>query len=197
MNYPNIMLKLARFFFILAVIITIPGCKDNPTESKEKLEPIDFLAGDHEIEGWTRSLAERDFIDVRNSENLSEIVGELYEIYVKYKFQKAVKQIYEGEVGGASETLELRIFDQTSLDNAQKLFHHKSIEPNILNYIMWPNIGDEARLLSNGDTIFDFYYDKFYVWISISNRWDSSEAKNIAIIFATTVYHKIKKLYQP
>jgi len=200
MNYLNKLTLLALSFFAISVIISfISGCKDNPTENQKKLEPIDFLPASHEIEGWTKSLAPDDYIDARDSETLKEIVGDNYEVYVAHHFQKGVKQIYEGKVSDVSEMLELRIFDHLSIDHSQKLFHDKRIAPTN-NYVIWPNVGDEARIQENiNETTIDFYYDKFFVWISIPRRWEVSgnEAKNIAIIFAINVHDKITRLYRP
>ncbi|MBN1352635.1 hypothetical protein JXJ21_24825 [candidate division KSB1 bacterium] len=191
---------IKRIFSLCLILVSLStqGCKDNPTENKENLEPIDFLPVNYDIEGWTKSLAENDYIYATSSKQLEQIVGADYDIYVKYKFQKGVKQIYEGKIGGADETLEVRIFDQLSMEYSQDLYHDKKIAPTT-TYSILPNTGDEARIqrIIESGTLIDFYYDKFYVWISISGRWGETEARAVARVFAIEISDKIRQLYNP
>lgn len=191
--------KFFWVFLCIAFVLVVNGCKDNPTQNKEKLEPFDFLPNNFDIEGWTKALGEGDYVDARDSETLAEIVGENCEVYMSHKFQKGVKQIYEGKIDGANEVLEVRIFDQLSIEHAQKLYHDKKIAPG-LNYSLWPDIGNEARIQQipeDSGTLIDFYYDKFYVRIYISGRWGETEARAVARFFAVDISDKITKIYRP
>jgi len=186
----------------LLLTLLLINCKDNPTENKARLIPSFFLLESNEVEGWTRSLELGNFIEAENAEGLAEIFRnepnqkQLTETFMAFHFVRGVKQIYDGRIGGATETLALRIFDMKMINHAQALFYDKVIKPPSFDFL--DTIGDEGRISvssSDNNISIDFYYDKWYVWIFIRGRWGAMEAKIIALKFAEKVSQKLRQYY--
>lgn len=188
--------------FILFVIFLFISCEDDSLD-REKVVPSLFLPESNEIGGWERSYQTGHAVEAENEEQLSELLKSddrqklLKEILMSLDFKRGIKQVYEGKIKSATETIEIRIFDLKYAKQAQGYFYHKDIKPQKYDYL--DNLGDEARisLISAENNVqIDFYYDKWYAWLYIRGRWSPSDAQNIAFIFSQKIFEKML-LYYP
>lgn len=185
-------------FFILITI----SCEDNPLD-RNKVVPSMFLPESNDISGWERSYQAGHAVEAENAEQLTELLkGDdrqklLHEILMSMDFNRGVKQVYEGKIKSATETLEIRIFDLKFAKQAQGYFYHKDIKPVKYDYL--DNLGEEARITlisAESNVQIDFYYEKWYAWLYVRGRWSASDAQNIAYIFGQKIYEKMR-LYYP
>lgn len=198
-----IRLKNMRKFCIplFFILITI-SCEDNPLD-RNKVVPSMFLPESNDISGWERSYQAGHAVEAENAEQLTELLkGDdrqklFHEILMSMDFNRGVKQVYEGKIKSATETLEIRIFDLKFAKQAQGYFYHKDIKPVKYDYL--DNLGEEARITlisAESNVQIDFYYEKWYAWLYVRGRWSASDAQNIAYIFGQKIYEKMR-LYYP
>jgi hypothetical protein len=196
-------MSYSKIVLIPLLILTLfsPGCEEDPTEP-DQLVPAAFLPENNEISGWIRNFEVGNFIEAENTDGLVELFeGEanqkqLAETFIAHYFTRGVKQVYQGNIKGATEYLEIRLFDQETPTHAQELFHDKKIKPASFSYL--DEIGDEGRIaITTSESIVtvDFYYEKWYGWFSISGRWGASEARQVALNFADLIYSKLLQYY--
>ncbi|MCI0513593.1 hypothetical protein L0128_10310 [candidate division KSB1 bacterium] len=187
---------------ILMLMLGGLSCKDNPTDLRARMIPSVFFPGDNVIAGWERSLAADHFIEAEDTNGLLEILKSekqqklIAETLIAYHYLRGAKQVYEGKIKGATETLELRIFDLEFPNQAQGYFYDKGVMPAAYDFLQ--TVGDEGRISISSaasNIVIDFYYDKWYTWIYISGRWSAYDAKNVALRFAEKVFDKMLELY--
>jgi hypothetical protein len=189
------------FLFGLLLILLSISCEDNSL-NREKVVPSLFLPESNEIAGWERSYQIGHAVEAENEEQLGELLKSddrqklLKEILLSFDFKRGIKQVYEGKIKSATETIEIRIFDLKFAKQAQGYFYHKDIKPAKYDYL--DNLGDEARITlisAESNVQIDFYYDKWYAWIYIRGRWSASDAQNIAFIFGEKIFQKMLEYY--
>ena len=194
--------NMIKYLIALLIILAGLSCDDNPLD-REKVVPSLFLPESDEIAGWERSLQTGHAVEAENAEQLAELLKSddrqkvLQEVLLSFNFIRGIKQVYEGKIKSASETIEIRIFDLKLPKQAQGYFYHKDIKPSKYDYL--DNLGNEARITlisAESNVQIDFYYEKWYAWLYIRGRWSASDAQNIAFIFGQKIYEKMR-LYYP
>ncbi len=170
------MLILSLFcFFIFCA-------KESPEQ--EPKDVVELIPLDNEISGWTRSSAMR---IAENETQLYDLIDGEATIYVERGFAKCAFQDYADSA--AIIELNLRIFDQEDSANAHSVYAYLE-QPGS---IPWTdgNAGVEARYIMVGYSyILDFYDDKFYVNITISDN--TASGLSVAKLFALNISSAIR-----
>ena len=170
-------------FLILSIIFS---CSKDKGSNPEALTPEDLLIKDNEISGWVRS---GDFWTASSAGDLNNYINGEAVIYTNRGFVEAAKQEYQGNILGNTETIELRIFDQGTSENAQSVFDELVLQMS--SPIDWTSdSGNWAKIerfpLSQK---LIFWKEKYFVSLTITSGLD--EALNVLKTFGNNVYVKI------
>lgn len=177
---------MRNLFFFLFTVGLLFFCSKDKSSNPKALTPEDLLTKDNEISGWVRS---GDFWTASNAGDLNNHIDGEAVIYTNRGFVEAAKQGYQGEVLGNTESVELRIFDQGTAENAQSVFDE--LVRQMSNPVDWnTNSGRMAKVerfpLSQK---LMFWKSKYFISLSITSGLD--EALNILKTFANNVDSKI------
>ncbi len=143
-------------------------------------DAIELIPLDNEISGWNRDGAMR---TAENETQLYELIdGEAVD-YLNNGFVKCAFQMFLGDVSGSTVDLEVRAYDMADSTNSNAIYDvfERGQTP-------WTQgqAGSEARIeQSLFSCTVDFWDDKFYVWVTISDA--SEPALDIAKLFALNV----------
>jgi hypothetical protein len=136
-------------------------------------------------------------MDIAENETQLEgfIDGEA-QIYIDNGFVKFVRQIFQGDISGASKQLELRIFDMGDTTNAKNVYD----DVGVGSETPWndpDHAGVEARIDETllFDYKIDFWDDNFYVWVTIYDE-KTPAGLNLAKVFAINVSTAIRDTTQ-
>ena len=175
---------LSICFFI---IIVIAGCsKDSITNSKA-VTPEDILTKDDEISGWKRS---GESWTANSSGELNTYIDGEEPVYTRNGFIEAAMQKYEGTVLSSAVTVEQRVFDQGSKENAASLLDELVLD--LVNPIDWSTgAGDAAKIerLSMSQKIL-FRKSNYFISLTITSHLD--EALDVLKTFAINIDSKIE-----
>ena len=175
-------LKIPSFFIIIAVCLS--GCSKDSSTNATPVTTEDIITRDDEISGWNR--AGGSWTANTSGELNTHINGE-EPVYTRHGFVEAAMQRYEGKVLTSSATVELRIFDQSSEDNASGLFEELLLQ--LVNPISY-TVADDAKIerfpLSQKIV---FRKSKYFVSLTITSGID--EALDVLKTFAGNVDSKI------
>lgn len=144
-------------------------------------DAVELIPLDNEISGWSRNGA----MDIAENETkLYELIDGEGTTFVENGFVKFVRQYFSGQVEGRDVDMELRVVDMADPGNANAVYDAVATG----NETPWTQgqAGVEARI---EQSLFayevDFWDDKFYVWLTISDPTET--ALNIAKLFALNV----------
>lgn len=176
-------------FLVLCFLCVLFGCGGNDSdETKSLLNPIDLIPRDNEISGWAR-LGTYD--EANDYDSLYAVIDGGAQVFIDNGFVSAVFQQYKC-VSSSSECatalVSLRIYDQGSEENAQKVYD--TVATGIGT--PWNGAGTEARIDESAIASYtiEFWRKNFYVQVIIDDK--SDEALNIAKLFASHVSGKIR-----
>lgn len=151
------------------------------------MTPEELLIKDNEISGWVRS---GDFLTATSAGELNNRINGEAVIYTNRGFVEAVKQEYQGNILGNTETIELGIFDQGTDENAQSVFDELVLQMS--SPIDWMADSDDwakiERFPLSQKLI--FWKEKYFVSLTVTSGLD--EAMNVLKTFGNNVYVKIK-----
>lgn len=168
---------------ILSLFCFLIFCtRESPEQQPKEVEELVPL--DNEISGWKRSSAMR---IAENETQLYDLIDGEATIYVERGFAKCAFQDYNDSA--AIVELNLRIFDQKDSINAHAVYDYLE-QPGS---IPWTdgNAGVKARYIVVGYSyVLDFYDDKFYINISISDN--TASGLNVAKLFALNISSAIR-----
>ncbi|UCG44381.1 MAG: hypothetical protein JSU73_07205 [candidate division WOR-3 bacterium] len=144
-------------------------------------DAVELIPLDNEIGGWSRNGA----MDIAENETkLYELIDGEGTPFIENGFVKFVRQYFSGQVEGRDVDMELRVVDMADSGNADAVYDAVATG----NETPWTqdHAGVEARI---EQSLFayevDFWDDKFYVWVTISDP--TEPALNIAKMFAHNV----------
>jgi hypothetical protein len=143
-----------------------------------------FLPGDDEISGWIRS---EKVLRASNEEELYRVFNGGASLYIQHGFRSYVGQTYKGPKG---TELEVYLFDQGTLQNAEDLFENPFTKPSRIKDIA--NLGEKARIDMTPLFCYgvDFIQKGFFVRVIIQDR--TEEGLNVAISFARSISKRIQ-----
>jgi len=172
--------------YLLLTFSLLFFCSKDKSSNPKALTPEDLLIKDNEISGWVRS---GDFWTASSAGDLNNYINGEAVIYTNRGFVEAAKQEYQGSILGNTETIELRIFDQGTEENAQSVFDELVLQMS--SPIDWTSdSGDWAKIerfpLSQK---LIFWKEKYFVSLTITSGLD--EALNVLKTFGNNVYVKI------
>jgi hypothetical protein len=178
---------------ILIFLILLAGSAwaDQASARPEKLlETMNLLPLDDDIPGWKRS---EKLLGASNGEELYKIVNGGAALYIQHGFQSFAGQSYKGPKG---VDLEVYIFNQGTLQNAQDLYENPFAKPGRSKGT--PDLGERARidrtpLFSYG---VDFIQKGFFVRVIIQDK--TEEGLKVALTFAHHISKRInQKMSRP
>lgn len=181
------MSKALRGIMILAFAFLFSGSawtEPDPKSPEKSLGALAFLPGDDEIPGWKRS--EKVFRAL-NDEELYRIFNGGAPLYIQHGFRSYTGQSYKG----VKETeLEVYIFDQGTIKNAEDLFENPFTKPSQKKDLA--NLGYKARIDMTPLFCYgvDFIQKGFFVRVIIQDK--TEEGLNAAISFARFISNRIK-----
>jgi hypothetical protein len=182
MKYKAVFLFVAIFL----TMISLSCSKDKGSNPEDNvLDPVDLLPKAGEISGWTPQGEAEEWI----GEALYQPINGEAEIYIRYGFQEAAFQDYQGSGSWSNTMLSVRVFQQESAAQAQALYE----DPGSGTGTPWTGsdaAGTQARTeqLPLSSTV-DFYESKFFVTVDIASGQD--QALDVAKLFARNVSGKI------
>jgi hypothetical protein len=175
--------KIVLFFIIIVCAI---ACSKKETTSPEVVTITDLLPRDNEISGWTRT---GNSWWATSSSGLNQFINGEEPDYTRHGFVEGAMQAYEGSVLGTPATVEVRVFDQQSGDNASALFDELAVR--LVNPIDWSSgAGEDAKIerFPLSQRII-FWNSKYFVSMTIDSGLD--EALDVLRTFANNVDTKI------
>jgi len=182
-------MKIKRFLpiaVLLLMVLNIGCSKKKGTDSEQQvLDPVDLLPRAGEISGWTPQGEAEEWI----GDALYQPINGEAEIYMRYGFQEAAFQDYQGSGSWASTGLSVRVFEQESSAQAKALYE----DPISGTGAQWTGsdaAGSEARTeqFSLSCSV-EFYESKYFVHIDIASGED--QALDVVKLFARNVSQKI------
>ena len=176
-----------RFLICVSVMIFISiACSKKESTNTEVVSVADILPRDNEISGWLRT---GDSWIASSSGELNQYINGEEPDYTRHGFVEGAMEKYEGTVLGNPVTVEVRIFDQASADNASTLF--AELITRLVNPIDWSSgAGEEAKIerFAISQKIL-LWKSKYFVSLTIDSGLD--EALNVLQTFANNVDTKI------
>lgn len=178
------MKKLSIYFFLTISLLLF--CSKDKSATPEALTPEDLLIKDNEISGWVRS---GDFWTASSAGDLNNVIDGEAVIYTNRGFVEAARQGYQGNILGNTETIELRIFDQATAENAQSVFDELVLQmSNPMNWSTNSGRGTKIERFVPTQKLV-FWNSKYFISLSITAGTD--EALNILKTYANNVDSKI------
>lgn len=178
-------MKPLSIYIFLTISIFFACSKDN-SNNPNALTPEDLLVKDNEISGWVRA---GDFWTASSAGDLNNVIDGEAVIYTNRGFVEAAKQDYQGNVLGKTETVELRIFDQGSAENAQSVLDELVIQMS--NPINWSTKSGQTAIIERFSMSQKLLFWKSKYFISLSITAGTDEALNILKTYANNVDSKI------
>lgn len=175
---------MSRLFIIFFLVSLFSFC----TKDTQLSTPEDILIRDNEISGWSRT--GNGWI-ANSSGDLNNAINGEAAIYTVRGFVEGAMQEYQGNVLENAEVIELRIFNQGSIENSKSIFDE--LVNNMSNPLDWPNgAGKEAKIdrISSLSQRILFYDSKYFISLSITNGID--EALEVLKTFAINIDTKIE-----
>ncbi len=163
------------------------GCSDDRGSNSQKkvLDPLDLLPEAGEISGWTPQGDPQEWI----GEALYQPINGAAEIYLRYGFQEAAFQDYQGSGSWSVINLSVQVFRQESAAQAKALYQ----DPGSGTGTPWTDseaAGAEARTEQYPlSCSLDFYQNEFFVHIDIASGDD--QALDVIKLFARNIVDKI------
>jgi hypothetical protein len=175
-----------RTLFILFIMTMSFFCTKKQGTNPIIVVPEDLLPKNNEISGWQRT---GQFWSASTSGDLTTYINGEAVIYINHGFVEAAKQDYEGTILSNIVTIEVRVFDQETNENAKSLYDE--IVNQMSNPLEWvPGVGQESKierfLLSQ-----KIVFLKLQYFMSLSITSGSDEALNILKTFANNIDSKI------
>jgi hypothetical protein len=158
---------------------------DQVSERPEKLSGmISLFPEDDEVLGWKRS---EKLLRASNEEELYKIFDGGASLYIQHGFHSFAGQGYKGPKGAE---LEVYIFDQRTLQNAEDLYENPFTKPSRVKEIA--NLGKKARIDMTPLFCYgvEFVQRGFLVRVIIQDKTD--EGLNVATSFARLISKRIK-----
>ena len=179
---------LSKFvvFFVIILMVALPvSCSKDKGTNPEDKDPVDLLPKAGDISGWTPQGAPEEWV----GDDLYQPINGAAEIYIRYGFEEAAFQDYQGSGSWSSTTVSVQVFKQESADQAQALYE----DPGSGTGTPWTGsdaAGTQARTeqFSLSCTV-EFYESKFFVHIDIASGED--QALEVAKLFARSVSDKV------
>jgi hypothetical protein len=163
------------------------GCSKKKSSNPEQtvLDPIDLLPKAGEISGWSPQGDAEEWV----GDALYQPINGEAEIYMRYGFQEAAFQDYQGSGSWANTVLSVRVFEQESAAQAKALYE----DPGSGTGAPWTGgdaAGDQARTeqFALSCTV-EFYEQQYFVHINIASGDD--QALDMVKLFARNVSEKI------
>ncbi|MDD5529794.1 MAG: hypothetical protein PHX21_07165 [bacterium] len=168
-------------FTITFLLLFSSGCRKKDQNTTTSKDVVDIMPTDNEISNWARngtmSIAE-------NETQLCALIDGAAPTYTDNGFVKCAFQRYK-----SSDSLEVRIYDQTDSTGAKNVYHGASGTGT-----PWTTnpAGTEARIDETllFDYRIDFRQDKFFVSITIYAKTQS--ALDVAKFFAQNISSAIQ-----
>lgn len=182
-------MKLMMILLVSATflaIVSVDCSKNQSTNSEEKiLDPVDLLPKAGEISGWAPQGDPEQWV----GEALYQPIDGEAEIYIRYGFQEAAFQDYQGSGSWSNTGLSVQIFQQESADQAKALYE----DPGSGTGTQWTGsdaAGTQARTeqFPTSCTV-EFYEKEYFVHIDIASGED--QALDVAKLFASHVSDRI------
>ena len=174
-----------KIVILLIAIVCVAACSKKEATSPEVVTITDLLPRDNEISGWTRT---GNSWWATSSSGLNQFINGEEPDYTRHGFVEGAMQTYEGTVLGNPATVEVRVFDQQSAENASALF--TELAARLVNPINWTGAGEDARIerFAISQKII-FWKSKYFVSLTIDSGLD--EALDVLRTFANNVDTKI------
>jgi hypothetical protein len=179
-----------RLIFPLSLVLLaliMAGCskKKSADPGEKVLNPVDVLPRADEISGWTPQGDPEEWV----GQALYQPINGEAEIYIRYGFEEAAFQDYQGSGSWSNTMLSVRVFQQESANQAQALYE----DPGSGTGTPWTGsdaAGTQARTeqFSLSCSV-EFHEDKFFVTIDIASGED--QALDVAKLFARNISGKI------
>ena len=161
-----------------------------PEQASERPEKfpgmMSLFPADDEVPGWKRS---EKLLRASNEEDLYRIFDGGATLYIQHGFRSFVGQSYEGPKGKGKE-LEVYIFDQRTLQNAEELYEDPFTKPSRMKEMA--NLGVKARIDMTPLFCYgvEFVQKGFLVRVIVQDKTD--EGLNAAASFARLISQRIK-----
>jgi hypothetical protein len=134
------------------------------------LDPVGVLPEDESCPGWTR---DGDPAAAHTLEELQLVIDGGAPLFFEYGFEAGAFQDYFGSVGGTQTRLELSIYNQTTSENAQALFHDEnsgSGDP----VSDWSGSGEARCRVAFGIVSFQFWEKCCFVAIVVNSGGENA-----------------------
>jgi hypothetical protein len=158
---------------------------DQASERPEKFPGMmSLFPADDEVPGWKRS---EKLLRASNEEELYKIFDGGATLYIQHGFRSFVGQSYKGPKG---KELEVYIFDQRTLQNAEDLYEDPFTKPSRMKEIA--NLGVKARIDMTPLFCYgvELIQKGFFVRVIIQDR--PEEGLDSALSFARSISNRIK-----
>lgn len=172
---------------IFIIMTFFSFCSKNNTTESEPVNVSDLLTKDGEISGWQR---EGNYWTANSSADLNNYIDGEEPVYTRNGFIEAASQSYSGTIFNDPVSVQVRIFNQGTEENAETLYDELVLL--LINPITWEDgPGEESKIerLQLTQKIV-FRKRKYFVSMTITSNLD--EALNILKTFANNVHLKIK-----
>jgi len=139
----------------------------------------DLLPADNEIPGWVKDGPPQ---TAETPDELFGLIDGAAPVYIDNGFVECIFQDYIGDITGQPTSLQARVFDQGTAENASSLFD--ALETGLETE--WDGAGSEARInyLLPFNFTLEFWRNRFYVHLNINREADSLAALQIIQAFA-------------
>lgn len=177
--------KIIIFFLMIIILVGSVVCSKKNSTNSEVVTITDLLPKDNEISGWSRT---GNSWWATSSGELNQYINGEEPDYTRHGFVKGAMQTYAGSVLENTASVEVRVFDQQSEENAQALF--QELSARLINPLDWSGAGDDAKIerFSLSQKII-FEKSNYFISLTIDSGLD--EALNVLKTFATNVSTKI------
>jgi|GEM_PF-731704 len=142
----------------------------------------DLLPEDNEIPGWVKDGPPQ---TAETPDELFGLINGAAPVYIENGFVECIFQSYTGDIMGQPTSLQARVFDQGTADNAANLYD--ALETGLETD--WTGAGSEARInyLLPFNFTLEFWRNRFYVHLNINREADSLTALQTIQAFAVAM----------
>jgi hypothetical protein len=151
---------------------------------EKRLDLMILLPADDEVPGWKRS---EKLLRASNEEELYRIFDGGASLYIQHGFRSFAGQSYQGPKG---KELEVYIFDQRTLQNAEELYEDPFTKPSRVKEMA--NLGVKARIDMTPLFCYgvEFVQGGFLVRVIVQDKTDAG--LNAATSFARLISQRMK-----
>jgi hypothetical protein len=187
-------LKSILILIILFTLFQI-SCKKssdpNDPDNGKIVTVSDLLPKDNEISGWPLKACTCGKWTASNSSELQMAIDGGYELFAKNGFIEAAMQQYTGTVNAQKDiTLEIQVYDQGKLENANNVFDDpNNIYPNPITPKNPPSTKSQIKKEFSSYTM---KFTKTHYYITLSIQTNDDKAQDVIEIFAKNISDKIK-----